>query len=588
MNERHARGLMALAEDYIDSLERRFPKEFYGESHCLQPLIEMIPFLVKLLNEDSISASCAAKTLHRMMDADLFRFQSDFGLTMRCRELMCSAATDSGAVRSLVKLVRNFARSLDSYFDASIQSDAAKNAAETLCTMMNLGDADDMDILRGEILKTLGTTATLAKMPRRGPSSEACLNLLDLLTCADIDGESFSEATIAACTGCFDLNVLRHLAAGLDGSYDEKRSAAEILKNLSIFACMTDQDLPDYRDLIRNAGAIPKLVALLNKDENWQLQSASANSLYFLIAGQHAGRSDFCVSFSGEKIRVKKMSNVANREAVRAAGAIPLLAPLTHHGSRPLISLANDLNVATEIWSLVRPLVVSKKKEVCNNLLIALVPAAKQQLNQAVTGTDVAKIQTMIDAGGKLLEILTYKKLEDAGWPQAYRCLGDAQTRIRELNKEAEDRRQLAEAGLSALSYPDDFCCPITKCRFEDPVVASDGHTYERSAIAATMQEGNGLSPLTRARLEPSLFPNQALLRRMRSYQAETLQIGRLAVASGSHATAAAVVNSGLGEKGERLDPDEARGGKMGERKRKRANVRESTTNRMLQDNGMD
>lgn len=265
-----------------------------------------------------------------------------------------------------------------------------------------------------------------------------------------------------------------------------------------------------------------------------------------------------------------------------------MLAPLTHYGSRPLISLANDLNVATEIWSLVWPLVVSEKKEVCNNLLIALVPAAKQQLNQAVTGTDVAKIQTMIDAGGKLLEILTYKKLEDAGWPQAYRCLGNAQTRIRELNKEAEDRRQLAEAGLSALSYPDDFCCPITKCRFEDPVVASDGHTYERSAIAATMQEGNGLSPLTRARLESSLFPNQALLRRMRSYQAETLQIGRLAVASGSHATAAAVVNSGLGEKGERLDPDEARGGKVGERKRKRADVRESTTNRMLQDNGMD
>ncbi|CAF3604399.1 unnamed protein product [Rotaria sp. Silwood1] len=40
--------------------------------------------------------------------------------------------------------------------------------------------------------------------------------------------------------------------------------------------------------------------------------------------------------------------------------------------------------------------------------------------------------------------------------------------------------------------------CPITLELFVDPVVANDGHTYERSAIIEWVQNHNGTSPITR------------------------------------------------------------------------------------------
>lgn len=77
---------------------------------------------------------------------------------------------------------------------------------------------------------------------------------------------------------------------------------------------------------------------------------------------------------------------------------------------------------------------------------------------------------------------------------------------------------------------------PITFCRLVDPVVASDGHTYERSAIAAVIESGNQRSPLTREMLEAYLTPNRALHRRMRAYEAETLQVAHLAAAEAQRA----------------------------------------------------
>lgn len=48
--------------------------------------------------------------------------------------------------------------------------------------------------------------------------------------------------------------------------------------------------------------------------------------------------------------------------------------------------------------------------------------------------------------------------------------------------------------------YPDCFTCPITRERLKDPVVAADGHSYERSAIERWMPMKPGkawVSPLT-------------------------------------------------------------------------------------------
>lgn len=54
---------------------------------------------------------------------------------------------------------------------------------------------------------------------------------------------------------------------------------------------------------------------------------------------------------------------------------------------------------------------------------------------------------------------------------------------------------------------PDHFMCPITNVVMEDPVVAMDGYTYERSAISTWFQRHN-TSPMTRAVIPPTLVPN--------------------------------------------------------------------------------
>ncbi len=55
------------------------------------------------------------------------------------------------------------------------------------------------------------------------------------------------------------------------------------------------------------------------------------------------------------------------------------------------------------------------------------------------------------------------------------------------------------------------WCCPITRERMCDPVLAADGHTYERYAIEGWLR-GHGSSPVTRQQLaNKTLVPNRAL-----------------------------------------------------------------------------
>ena len=68
-----------------------------------------------------------------------------------------------------------------------------------------------------------------------------------------------------------------------------------------------------------------------------------------------------------------------------------------------------------------------------------------------------------------------------------------------------------------------------------DPVVASDGHSYERSAILSVLRDGNGLSPLTREPLQPNvLIQNRNLKRRMQEHEEDILRAAATAVANAS------------------------------------------------------
>ena len=58
---------------------------------------------------------------------------------------------------------------------------------------------------------------------------------------------------------------------------------------------------------------------------------------------------------------------------------------------------------------------------------------------------------------------------------------------------------------------PKEFVCPITQELMEDPVVTSDGHTYERGAVTMWLEQHNS-SPLTGEPLAHANFvPNVAL-----------------------------------------------------------------------------
>lgn len=68
---------------------------------------------------------------------------------------------------------------------------------------------------------------------------------------------------------------------------------------------------------------------------------------------------------------------------------------------------------------------------------------------------------------------------------------------------------QIEERALSEI--PDEFICPITYELMRDPVVLSDGHTYEKSAIEEWLKK-HGKSPLTGGTLiTKTLTPNYCL-----------------------------------------------------------------------------
>ena len=59
---------------------------------------------------------------------------------------------------------------------------------------------------------------------------------------------------------------------------------------------------------------------------------------------------------------------------------------------------------------------------------------------------------------------------------------------------------------------PNEYICPITNNVMDDPVIAADGYTYERSSITEWFRRGHRTSPLTNLQLtDTSLRVNQAL-----------------------------------------------------------------------------
>lgn len=81
-----------------------------------------------------------------------------------------------------------------------------------------------------------------------------------------------------------------------------------------------------------------------------------------------------------------------------------------------------------------------------------------------------------------------------------------------EVDRELGDTEDDDEEDMDEnVDVPEQLLCPITGCAMQDPVVAADGHTYERAAILQWFATSDK-SPLTGARMPTTqVFPNITL-----------------------------------------------------------------------------
>ena len=81
------------------------------------------------------------------------------------------------------------------------------------------------------------------------------------------------------------------------------------------------------------------------------------------------------------------------------------------------------------------------------------------------------------------------------------------------------------QSNVVAKRMPEEFECPITMEVMVDPVMAGDGHTYERAAIVEWL-EGNLTSPKTNEKLESKMvIPNHALKAMIGDWRAEQRKV---------------------------------------------------------------
>ena len=93
-----------------------------------------------------------------------------------------------------------------------------------------------------------------------------------------------------------------------------------------------------------------------------------------------------------------------------------------------------------------------------------------------------------------------------------------------EMTKHAEGKLKVsAQQNVNRTEPPDGSVCPMTYNTMRDPVVCSDGHTYERASIQELLKEHN-TGPATGATLEfKHLVPNRALRKVIQEWEQETL-----------------------------------------------------------------
>ena len=299
-------------------------------------------------------------------------------------------------------------------------------------------------------------------------------------------------------------------------------------------------------DAIREAGAIPALVALLHAGAESEAAERAADALWFLaldnptnqdaireagaipalVALLHAGAESEAAKSAAGVLWNLADDNRTNQDAIREAGAIPLLVALLHAGaeSKAAENAAGALKNLAAYNPTNKDAVRESKSRVEDAILAAVANAAAplhafSSLQRKLRSVATARLQRA--EAGETADALEAALAMAAAVGAADEAVTErVRSRLDEVQTAAARRARRESVGLN-VPLPADFTCPITYDKMKDPVVASDGHSYERSSIEEILRGPHPISPLTRAMLGTALVPNLNLRRRIEDYEAE-------------------------------------------------------------------
>eukprot|EP00486_Rosalina_sp_Unknown_P007106 CAMPEP_0201572148 /NCGR_PEP_ID=MMETSP0190_2-20130828/15261_1 /ASSEMBLY_ACC=CAM_ASM_000263 /TAXON_ID=37353 /ORGANISM="Rosalina sp." /LENGTH=297 /DNA_ID=CAMNT_0047997547 /DNA_START=29 /DNA_END=922 /DNA_ORIENTATION=- len=213
---------------------------------------------------------------------------------------------------------------------------------------------------------------------------------------------------------------------------------------------------------------------------------SQAKSLYHVIKGDKNKAKQIQSTFSKQCIVVSQI-----RSAVEAIGGNPKAAKRTQDEFTSAAPLISQIRSSIEIAIGKRNDAIKTQEKYINNLL-GLKGENKIRLNIETRDGDGDEIEGERSPDKNLKT--TYDKMEQCE------------------SKECDDNeiKTITRQG-TMIEVPDEFLCSITWEIMEDPVICSDGNTYERKAIEDWLFT-NDTSPKTNMPLDDNkLIPNRAL-----------------------------------------------------------------------------
>jgi len=115
------------------------------------------------------------------------------------------------------------------------------------------------------------------------------------------------------------------------------------------------------------------------------------------------------------------------------------------------------------------------------------------------------------------------KKEEEVSYTQRYNKIQDQFELKEKLEALTEDQKKYKNdlrelKKVCKEKIPEDLSCPITGEIFYEPVMAEDGHTYEKTAIEVWLEKFDTSPVETNLKLNKNFIPNQSVKRLVKRY----------------------------------------------------------------------